>query len=114
MYQKRLSLLLAAVMVCAVVLTGCGKPSLPALNLDESTLEGSVEYVTDRTCLIRVTAEDDHYDEDDLVYVTASKVSGADAVEAGDTVSVTYHYTTDVSEYNGEPHITVKEVSVRD
>ena len=112
MYKKGLCLILAVVAVCGLLLTGCGKPSLPSVRIDGSTLEGSVEYINGRTCLLRVTAEDDHYDEEDLVYLTYAAIAGDKTVSVGDRVKFSYHYTSDVSEFNGEPHITVSEVSV--
>lgn len=113
MYKKGLRLIPAVILICSLLLTGCGKPSLPSIRIDGSTLEGSVEYVNGRTCLLRVTVEDGHYDKDDLVYLTFMNTSaGNETVSVGDRVTFSYHYTTDVSEYNGEPHITVNEVSV--
>ena len=112
MYKKGMSLILAVILVCGVLLTGCGKPSLPSFRMDGSELEGTVEYANGRTCLLRLTVEDGHYDKEDLVYVTYSSIAGGKTVSVGDSVHFSYHYTSDVSEYNGEPHITVNEVSV--
>ena len=114
MYKKGLPLLLAAVL-SVTLLTGCGKTGAPMSvipKLDGSALEGTVEYINGRTCLLRLSSEDSHYDEEDLVYLTYATINGGMAVSVGSRVSFSYHYTSDVSEYNGEPHITVNEVSV--
>ena len=117
MLKKGFVLLLAVLTVCALALTGCGmetKPTLPKLDLDGSELSGKVEYVNGRTCLLRVTEEDSHYDVDDLVYLTYSTITGGKAVSVGTEVRFSYHYTTDVAEFNGEPHITVNEVAIKE
>lgn len=114
MCKKAFVLTLAAVMICGMLLSGCGKePALPNIDLDGSTLSGKVEYINGRTCLLRIIMEDSHYDQEDLVYLTYSSISGDKAISVGDEVSFSYHYATDVAEYNGEPSITVNEVSVK-
>ena len=115
MFKKGFLLLLTVLSLCAMLMTGCGsdqKPTLPKLNLDGSELSGTVEYVNGRTCLLRVSEGDSHYDADDLVYLTYSAITGGKTVSVDNVVRFSYHYITDVSEYNGEPHITVNEVSV--
>ena len=115
MNKKFLSLLIAAATVVCLTLTGCGmdsNPTLPQLVLDGSELTGTVEYINGRTCRILITEEDGHYDAEDQLYLTYSTIAGSKAIKVGDTVSFSYRYTQDVSEYNGDPHITVNEVSV--
>ena len=115
MHKKSLFLSVIAVLMCTVLLTGCAgdaAPTLPRIDLDGSSLTGTVEYINGRTCRIRITGEDSHYDEDDLIHLTYSTIEGSKGIKIGDQVSFSYHYTSDVSEYNGDPHITVNQVSV--
>ena len=117
MKHKSLTLLIAAVMLVSLALTGCGSeegPTLPELILDGSELTGTVEYINGRTCRILVTQEDSHYDAEDQLYLTYSAINGSKAIKVGDTVSFSYRYTRDVSEYNGDPHITINEVFVHE
>ena len=127
--MRKFCLILSAVMLITM-LCGCNilesdnPPTLPKLNLDKSTITGTVTFVNGRTIRIEVTEGDSHYDgpwvnkrgEDvpgDTVHVTYTTLKGADNVSVGDTVTVTYHYTTDVSEKNGDPHISVAEIKVK-
>ena len=127
--MRKFCLILSAVMLMTV-LCGCNiletdnPPTLPKLNLDSSTLTGTVTFVNGRTIRIEVSEGDSHYDgpyvnkrgEDvpgDAIQVTYTALKGADNVSVGDTVTFTYHYTTDVSEKNGDPHISVAEIQVR-
>ena len=105
--RKLTALILAAVMVMTV-LCGCNileagtPPTLPKLSYDESALTGKVEFVNGRTCRISILEGDGHYDaatenrDADVIYVTFS-----------------YAYTTDVTERDGEPHISVRNLNVR-
>ena len=127
--MRKFCLILSAVMLITM-LCGCNilesdnPPTLPKLNLDKSTVTGTVTYVNGRTIRIEVTEGDSHYDgpwvnsrgEDvpgDTVHVTYTALKGGDTVSVGDTVTVTYHYTSDVSEKNGDPHISVAEIRVK-
>lgn len=127
--MRKFCLVLSAVMLITM-LCGCNilesdnPPTLPKLNLDKSTVTGTVTYVNGRTIRIEVTEGDSHYDgpwvnsrgEDvpgDTVHVTYTALKGGDTVSVGDTVTVTYHYTSDVSEKNGDPHISVAEIRVK-
>ena len=127
--MRKFCLVLTAVMLMTV-LCGCNilesdnPPTLPKLNLDKSTVTGTVTYVNGRTIRIEVSEGDSHYDgpwvnkrgEDvpgDTVHVTYTALKGGDTVSVGDTVTVTYHYTSDVSEKNGDPHISVAEIRVK-
>ncbi len=126
--MRKFCLILTAVMLMTV-LCGCNiletdnPPTLPKIDLDKSTLTGTVTFVNGRTIRIEVTESDSHYDgpyvnsrgEDvpgDAIQVTYTALKGADNVSVGDTVTFTYHYTTDVSEKNGDPHIAVAEIKV--
>lgn len=110
--------------------SGCGlietdnPPTLPQLTLDASSLTGTVEFVNGRTCRIVVTQGDSHFDgpyvnrkgEDvpgDTLHVTFTTLSGTKALYVGDTISFRYSYTRDVSEKNGDPHISVHEIKVK-
>ncbi len=103
---------------CSFLLEAGNPPTLPKLSFDESTLKGQVEYVNGRTCKVTVLEGDSHFRaatekrEADTVYVTYSSLEGSKSVQVGDTVSVTYAYTTDVSERDGEPHIIVRAMKV--
>ena len=116
---------LALVLALAVTaLCGCNilelgtPPTLPKLNYDESTLTGAVEFVNGRTCRIRVLEGDGHYDaatekrEADVLFVTYASLEGEKSVQVGNTVTFTYSYTEDVTERDGEPHITVQVLTV--
>ncbi len=104
---------------CAFLLEMGTPPTLPELNFDESALTGQVEFVNGRTCRVSVLEGDSHFDaatekrSADVVYVTYASLSGSKSVQVGDTVSLTYDYTGDVSERDGEPHITVQVLKVK-
>ena len=122
--RKLTALILAAVMVMTV-LCGCNileagtPPTLPKLSYDESALTGKVEFVNGRTCRISILEGDGHYDaatenrDADVIYVTFSNLEGKKSVQVGDTVTFSYAYTTDVTERDGEPHISVRNLNVR-
>ena len=127
--MRKFCLILSAVMLLTL-LCGCNiletdnPPTLPKVSLDNSTLTGTVKFVNGRTIQIEVSEGDSHYDgpyenkrgeqvPGDTVQVTYTTLTGADNVSVGDTVTFTYHYTTDVSEKNGNPHIAVGEISVQ-
>ena len=121
--RKLTALILAAVMVMTV-LCGCNileagtPPTLPKLSYDESTLTGKVEFVNGRTCRISILEGDGHYDaatekrEADVIFVTYASLDGRKSVQAGDTVTFAYSYTTDVTERDGTPHISVRVLTV--
>lgn len=121
--RKLIALALTAVLLMTA-LCGCNilelgtAPTLPKLSYDESSLTGLVEYVNGRTCRISVLEGDSHYDaatekrSADVLYVTYSSLEGNKSVQVGDTVSLTYSYTTDVTERDGEPHISVRVLEV--
>ena len=117
---------LALVLVLAMTaLCGCNileigtPPTLPKLGYDESTLTGTVEFVNGRTCRISVLEGDGHYDaatekrEADVLFVTYASLEGGKSVQVGNTVTFTYSYTEDVTERDGEPHISVKVLTVK-
>ena len=122
--RKLTALILAAVMVMTV-LCGCNilemgtPPTLPRINYDESALTGKVEFVNGRTCRVSILEGDGHYDaatekrDADVIYVTFSDLEGKKSVQVGDTVSFTYAYNSDVTERDGEPHISVRTLNVR-
>ena len=122
--RKLIALTLAAVLAMTA-LCGCNilemgtAPTLPKLSYDESTLTGQVEFVNGRTCRISILEGDGHYDaatekrDADVIYVTFSDLEGKKSVQVGDTVSFTYAYTSDVTERDGEPHISVRTLNVR-
>lgn len=116
MHKKAFVLMFVAVMFCGMLFSGCATaqaPTLPNIDLDGSSLTGTVESVNGQTCQLRITVEDSHYDENDIVYVTYSSISSGKSVSVGDEVRFSYNYSMDVSEYNGEPHVTVNEISVK-
>ena len=122
--MRKFCLVLSAVMLITM-LCGCNilesdnPPTLPKLNLDKSTVTGTVTYVNGRTIRIEVTEGDSHYDaatekrDADVIYVTFSGLEGKKSVQVGDTVTFSYAYTTDVTERDGEPHISVRTLNVR-
>ena len=122
--RKLTALILAAVMVMTV-LCGCNilemgtPPTLPRINYDESAITGKVEFVNGRTCRVSILEGDSHYDaatekrEADVIFVTFSDLDGKKSVQVGDTISFTYAYTSDVTERDSEPHISVKTLTVR-
>ena len=126
--MRKFCLVLTAVMLITM-LCGCNilesdnPPTLPQLSLDASTLTGTVEFVNGRTCRVVVSQGDSHFDgpyvnrngEDvpgDTIHVTFTTLSGAKALAVGDTVSFRYSYTRDVSEKNGDPHISIHEIKI--
>ena len=121
--RKMIALMLAAVLVMTA-LCGCNilemgeAPTLPKLDYDKSTLTCKVEFVNGRTCRVSVIEGDSHYDaaterrDADVIFVTYTSLEGNKSVQAGDTVSFTYSYNTDVTERDGEPHITVRILNV--
>ncbi len=122
--MRKLTALLLVLVLALTALCGCNilemgtAPTLPRLNYDASTLTGSVEFVNGRTCRISVLEGDGHYDaatekrDADVLFVTYSSLEGGKSVQVGDTVTFTYSYTTDVTERDGEPHITVRVLTV--
>lgn len=109
---------------------GCGlietdnPPTLPKLDLDSSTITGTVEYINGRTCRVRIVSGDSHFDgpyvnrkgenvPGDLIHLTFTALEGEKSVSVGSTVTFTYHYTQDVSEKSGDPHITVNMIHVK-
>ena len=122
--RKLIALMLAAVLAMTA-LCGCnilemGKvPTMPKLGYDESTLTGTVGFVNGRTCRISVLEGDSHYDaatekrDADIVFVTYASLEGSKSVQVGNTVSFTYSYTSDVTERDSEPHISVKVLTVK-
>ena len=121
--RKLTALILAAVMVMTV-LCGCNileigtPPTLPKLSYDESSLVGKVEFVNGRTCRITILEGDDHFKaatekrEADVIFVTFSDLGGKKSVQVGDTVRFDYAYTTDVTERDSQPHISVRKLTV--
>lgn len=111
-------------LLCLALLCGCNilqsdnPPTLPKLDLDSSTLTGRVEYVNGRTCRVVITQGDGHYSaggedwDPDIIQLTYTALEGQQSLQVGNTVTFTYSYTRDVSEYNGNPHITVNQVTV--
>lgn len=112
-----LVLLMTALCGCNILEWGTA-PTLPRLEYDESTVTCQVEYVNGRTCKVSVLEGDGHYRAAtekraaDILYVTYTSLEGSKSVQVGDTVTVTYSYTTDVTERDGEPHITVRVLEV--
>lgn len=121
--RKLTALILAAVMMMTL-LCGCNilemgtPPTLPKLSYDESSLTGRVEFVNGRTCRITIVEGDGHYRaatesrEADVIFVTYTDLGGKKSVQVGDTVRFDYAYTTDVTERDGEPHISVHKLMV--
>ena len=93
-------------------------PTLLKLDYDESTLTGKVEFVNGRTCRVSILEGDGHYDaatetrEADVIFVTYASLEGSKSVQVGNTVSFTYSYTTDVTERDSTPHISVRVLTV--
>ena len=121
--RKLIALTLAALMAMTA-LCGCNilemgnAPTLPKLDYDESTLTGKVEFVNGRTCRVSFLEGDGHYDaatekrEADVIFVTYASLEGSKSVQVGNTVSFTYSYTTDVTERDSTPHISVRVLTV--
>ena len=121
--RKLIALTLAALMAMTA-LCGCNilemgtAPTLPRLDYDESTLTGKVEFVNGRTCRVSILEGDGHYDaatekrEADVIFVTYASLKGSKSVQVGNTVSFTYSYTTDVTERDSTPHISVRVLTV--
>ena len=113
-----LVLLMTALCGCNILEWGTA-PTLPKLDYDESTLTCQVEYVNGRTCRVSVLEGDSHYDAAtekraaDVLYVTFTSLEGSKSVQVGDTVRLTYSFATDVTERDGEPHITVWVLEVK-
>lgn len=122
--RKLIAMMLAAVLVMTT-LCGCNilewgnPPELPKLGYDESSVTCLVEYVNGRTCKVSVLEGDGRYRaatekrEADVLYVTFASLSGSKSVQVGDTVRVNYSYATEVTERDGEPHITVQVLHVK-
>ena len=121
--RKLIALTLAALMAMTA-LCGCNilelgtAPTLPRLDYDESTLTAKVEFVNGRTCRVSILEGDGHYDaatekrEADVIFVTYASLKGSKSVQVGNTVSFTYSYTTDVTERDSTPHISVRVLTV--
>lgn len=126
--MRKLCLILAAAVLMSA-LCGCNiletknPPTLPKIDLDESILTCRVDFINGRTCRVTVTEGDSHYDgphenrrgemvEGDTLQISYTSLKGADTVSVGDTITFSYHYNTDVSEKNGDPHISVSEITV--
>ena len=124
--------LMLVLLLSLSMLTGCNlkdmletdnPPTLPEIALDSSTLTGTVEFVNGYACRVRISEGDSHFDgpyinrkeeqvPGDLIHATYTTLSGAKALNQGDTVTFTYRYTKDVSEKNGDPHIVVTVLTV--
>ena len=121
--RKLIALTLAALMAMTA-LCGCNilemgtAPTLPRLDYDESTLTAKVEFVNGRTCRVSILEGDGHYDaatekrEADVIFVTYASLEGSKSVQVVNTVSFTYSYTTDVTERDSTPHISVRVLTV--
>lgn len=122
--MRKLTALMLTMIVLMTALCGCNileigtPPTLPKLNYDESSLVCQVEYVNGRTCRVSVLEGDGHFDaaterrDADVLFVTYSSLEGSKSVQVGNRVSFDYSYTTDVTERDGEPHISVKVLDV--
>ena len=121
---KRLFTLILSTVMLMCLLAGCSEPSLPTIDIDKSSLTGTVESIgEDGTLRLTVTQGDSHYDgpyeksdgetvAGETVLVVYTTIKGSDTVSVGDSVSFTYHYTTDVSKFNGYPRITIDKITV--
>ena len=126
--MRKFCIVLTAVILLGL-LSGCGlietdnPPTLPKLDLDSSKLTCTVEYVNGRTCRVTVVNGDSHFDgpyvnrkgenvPGDTIHVTYTALTGGKTVSVGDTITFTSHYTKDVAEKNGDPHISVPEIYV--
>jgi hypothetical protein len=116
-----------AVILLLTLLCGCeidiletdNPPTLPKLDIGASELTGTVEYINGRTCRIHITAGDSHFKagtedrEPDVIQISYTSLEGAKTVKVGDTITFRYHYTEDVSELYGYPHISVNSITVK-
>ena len=128
--MRKLCLILSLVLAVAM-LSGCeidlletdNPPTLPKLELDRSSITGTVEYVNGYTLRIVVTEGDSHFDgpyvnlkgvdvPGDTIQITYSSLAEGKNVSVGDSITISYRYTKDVSEKNGIPHITVNLITV--
>lgn len=121
---KRLSVLILTLVLLMSLLSGCSEPSLPTIDLDKSSLTCTVTSISDDgTLSVVVSQGDSHYDgpyvnsdgedvEGETILVTYTSVKGGKTVAVGDTISFTYHYTADVSKFNGKPRISVDQIKV--
>ena len=121
--RKLIALTLAAMLVMTA-LCGCNilemgtAPTLPKLTYDESSLACKVEYVNGRTCRVSILEGDGHYKaateerEADVIFVTYAGLEGSKSVQVGNTVRFSYSYSTDVTERDGTPHISVRVLEV--
>ncbi len=122
--MRKLMVTMLVLVLTVTALSGCNileagtPPTLPKLSFDESALVGQVEFVNGRTCRVRILEGDSHYDaatekrEADVIFVTYASLAGSKSLQPGDTVSFTYAYTTDVTERDSEPHISVQVLKV--
>ena len=121
--RKLIALTLAAMLVMTA-LCGCNilemgtAPTLPKLAYDESSLACKVEYVNGRTCRVSILEGDGHYKaateerEADVIFVTYAGLEGSKSIQVGNTVRFSYSYSTDVTERDGTPHISVRVLEV--
>ena len=122
--RKRIALILAA-LLAMTALCGCNilemgtAPTLPKIHYDESTLTGKVEFVNGRTCRVSILEGDGHYKaatekrDADVIFVTYATLEGNKSVQVGNTVTFTYSYTSDVTERDSTPHISVRVLTVQ-
>lgn len=85
--------------------------TLPPLRID-STLICSVTSIEGNRCYAVVLEGNNNYEKDDIVYITFDSATKNQTPVPGDVITVTYNYVTDVSAYNGEPHIKTEEITV--
>ena len=109
--------ILLCVTLVLALLTGCSiemvsMPDLPKIELGKSQLAGVVEHVNGRTCRVRLTEGDSHFDADEIIQLTYTNLVGSKSVNVGQDVRFEYDYTSQVAEYLGSPHITVNQVHV--
>lgn len=96
---------------CKLSLNMLEMPSLPQVD-SSSTLTAKIESVNGNQCTIIVTEGNGEYDKEDILYITYGIVAGNLTLAVGNTVTITYNYVKDVSEYEGLPHITVDEIAI--
>lgn len=113
---------LAILIALLLTLSGCnfslkeeveGKdaPTLPGFHF-KSELICQIDHFEDGKCIAIVQEDNGTYDEDTEVYVTYASVTSDLSPTAGDYITFTYVYTTDVTAIDGTAHITTDEITI--
>ena len=120
MFRKFTALM--AVVALLLTLSGCnfslkdeveGKdaPTLPGFHF-RSDLICQIDRFENGKCVATVQEDNGPYDAETVVIITYESVVDDLSPTVGDYITFNYVYTTDVTSFDGMPHITVTELTI--